>query len=173
LVNENQSPGECLFTDEMQRIYPLLKQAELLVLATPIYIPLPGDMQNFINRLVPLLEPKIKCRKGRTRAQFREDVQIKKISLVATGGWREPENFDTVIRIAEELAADADVQFVGPIIRPHVQYMRKDNQITKEGQGILQTVEHAAEELIQSGEIQAGTLEAIRRPLISKERFYE
>lgn len=168
----NESPGDCIFQDEMQRIYPLLRQSELLVLATPIYSPLPGDMQNFINRLVALLDPTIECREGRTRAKFRKDVQIKKVCLVSTGGWWEPENFETVIRIVKELAEDAGVQFVGPIIRPHVQYMRQDSQLTKDGQRILAAVEHAGKELIQFGEILAETLEEIQRPLISEERFY-
>ncbi len=169
----NESPGECLFQDEMQRIYPLLRQAEMLVLATPIYAPLPGDMQNFINRLIPLLNPALKFHQGRTRVQFRQGVHIKQICLVSTGGWWEPENFDTVIRIVKELAADADVQFVGPIIRPHFQYMRKDGQLTSEGQGILGSVELAAEELIQLGEIRGETLAAIQRPLISKEKYFK
>ena len=60
-------------------------------------------MQNFINRLTPLVNPNIEYREGRTRAQFREDVQIKEIVLVASGGWWEAENFDTVVRIVKEL----------------------------------------------------------------------
>ena len=167
-----KSPGECIYKDDMQHVYPLLKQAALLVLATPVYIPLPGDMQNFINRLVPLLDPVIEYRNGRTRARFREDVHIEKICLVASGSWWEPENFDTVIRIAEELAEGASVSFVGPIIRPHSQYMYKNNQLTEDGQYVLQAIERAGEELIRAGEIQQETLDAIKRPLISKERFF-
>jgi len=55
----NEAPGECILQDSMQELYPKLRNANLLVLATPIYIPLPGDMQNFINRLTPLLNPRL------------------------------------------------------------------------------------------------------------------
>ena len=74
----NEKPGECLLQDSMQALYPKLRAANLLVLATPIYISLPGDMQNFINRLTPLLEPNIKFREGRTRANMRAGVLIDK-----------------------------------------------------------------------------------------------
>lgn len=169
----NRSPGECIFQDSMQKIYPLLKQAEILVLATPVYIPLPGDMQNFINRLTPLLNPNIEYREGRTRAQFREDVQIKKIVLVASGGWWEAENFDTVVRIVKELAAVAGLDYSGSVIRPHVQYMKIDGEISEEGQEILCLVKQAAKELIQLGKIKEETLKSICRPLISKEEFLQ
>lgn len=50
-------PGKCHIRDGMQEIYPKLREADILVLATPVYIPLPGYMQNFINRLCPLMDP--------------------------------------------------------------------------------------------------------------------
>jgi multimeric flavodoxin WrbA len=53
----NEKPGECYIKDSMQLVYPKLLEADILVLATPVYIPLPGEMQNFINRLCPSLNP--------------------------------------------------------------------------------------------------------------------
>jgi ABC-type branched-subunit amino acid transport system substrate-binding protein len=73
----------------------------------------------------------------------------------------------------EELAAVAGVTFVGPIIRPHVQTMRKNGGLSDEAQEILRYVEKAAEELIKLGTIKHQTLEAIRRPLVSQEVFFE
>jgi multimeric flavodoxin WrbA len=46
----DELPGECCIQDDMQSLYPRLKQADVLVLATPVYIPLPGAMQNVLNR---------------------------------------------------------------------------------------------------------------------------
>ena len=84
-----ETPEECCIHDSMDDLYPKLKAADILVLATPVYIPLPGYMQNFINRLCPLIEPMLVFRDGRTRARFHEDVNIQKIVLVSTGGWWE------------------------------------------------------------------------------------
>ena len=168
----NDSPGECIHHDAMQELYPKLKRANLLILATPVYIPVPGDLQNFINRLTPLLKPQIEFRKGRTRARLREDVQFNKVVLVASGGWWEKENFDTVIRIVEEFAAVASITFAGAIIRPHSQFMLKDDQLTEGGQEVVQAIRSAADELMESGEIRQETLEEIRQPLISKEAYF-
>jgi multimeric flavodoxin WrbA len=167
-----RSPGECVYQDSMQSIYPMLKQADFLVLATPVYIPIPGEMQNFINRLTPLLDPRIRLEEGRTRIQFREDVRIKNISLVVTGGWWEVENADTVVRIVEEMAAHASVTFGGAVVRPHAYYLWHKGEETPEGRQILENVELAGRELILSDRISKETLEVISRPLITKEEFF-
>jgi len=156
----------------MEQIFPFIKQANLLIFATPIYIPLPGEMQNFLNRLTPLLDPKIKFRNGRTGAQFRENVQIDKVVLLATGGWWEKENLDRATNIAEEFAAVANVSFGGAILRPHAHLMVKDGQLTKNGQAVIQAIRLAAQELVESGDIRAETLEEISQPLISKEAYF-
>ena len=152
----------------MQKIYPKLRESEILVLATPVYIPLPGDMQNVINRLCPLLEPRLEFREGRTRARFRDDVNIKKIVLVSTGGWWEIGNFDTVVRIVEELTETASVEFGGAILRPHAFLMEKNGEITPDGKAILDAARKAGNELVNDGAISQATLEMISRPLISE-----
>ncbi|MCK4411008.1 flavodoxin family protein, partial [Candidatus Bipolaricaulota bacterium] len=91
-----KKPGECCIKDDMQLLYPKLRKAEILILATPVYIPLPSEMQDIINRLCPLIKPFLETREGRTRARFHEEVGIQKIVLVSTGGWWEKGNFGTV-----------------------------------------------------------------------------
>jgi len=78
--------GECYIQDSMQMIYPKLSEADLLVLATPVYIPLSGEMQNFINRLCAFIELILIKHNGRTRVQFHNNINIKQIALVSVCG---------------------------------------------------------------------------------------
>jgi multimeric flavodoxin WrbA len=165
----NDGPGECCIQDDMQLLYPKLKVTDVLILATPVYVPLPGDMQNVVNRLMPLIEPKLERRQGRTRARFREDIGIRKIVLVATSGWREVENCDTVVRIVKELAEDASTEFAGAVLRPHADAMRADGKVTRDGQAVLDAVRRAGNELVKEGRMNQETLKTISRPLISEE----
>ena len=169
----NDSSGDCCIDDDMQLLYPKLRKADILILATPIYIPLPGDMQNVINRLCPLIEPFLEYRQGRTRARFHKDVRIKKIVLVSTGGWLEIENFGTVVRIVKELAEVASVEFGGAILRPHAFAMKQDGQFTKDGEEILEELRKIGIELIHKGVMNHESLEMISRPLISKEELWQ
>jgi multimeric flavodoxin WrbA len=167
-----EMPGECCIKDKMQLLYPELREADILVLATPVYIPLPGDMQNIINRLCPLLDPVLEFRKGRTRATFRKDVRIRSIVLVSTSGWWEKQNFGTVLRIVKEFAEDASVNFAGAVLRPHASVMRKDGELTQDGRAVLDAVRKAGYELAKSGAMREETLKAISRPLISRAEFW-
>ena len=163
-----QEPGVCCIQDDMQSLYPKLREAEVLVLATPVYIPLPGAMQDVINRLCPLVVPRLEMRNGRTRARFREDVAIERIALVATGGWWEKDNMGTVVRIAQELAEDASVTFAGAVLRPHAFAMKAQGELTADRQAVLDATRGAGRELAQQGAMSHDTLEAISRPLISE-----
>ena len=169
----NKTPGKCILQDSMQTVYPVLRESDILVLATPIYIPLPGDLQNFLNRLCALIDPVLTFRDGRTRARFHADVHIKTLVLLAAGGWWEKENFDTLIRIVKELAEDASINFAGAILRLAAYMMCKNGQITDQGKTVLQAIKGAAGELIHEGWIHEETLATICQPLISFEEAYE
>jgi multimeric flavodoxin WrbA len=168
----NNRPGECCFKDDMDLLYPKLKAADILVLATPVYIPLPGEMQNFINRLCPLLDPTLVERTGRTRARFRNDIKIRKFVLVATSGWWEIENMDTVVQIVRELAEDASAEFSGALLRPHASEMWHQGVISADGQTTLDAAEQTGRELIEQGRMHPETLKLVSRPLVVRELYY-
>ncbi len=164
----NTKLGECILSDDMQSLYKRLEDTDILVFATPVYIPLPGAMQNLLNRLCPLIEPKLEIREGRTRARFRKEVRIKKIMLVAISGWWELGNFDTVKRIVEEFAADVSADYIGAILRPHSSLL--DNYPDKK-KLITETLWEAGRELVKEGKIASEKIEIIAKPLISFEDF--
>jgi len=167
------TPGECVYKDDMQRLYAAIRSAEILVLATPVYIPLPGTMQNVVNRLCPLIVPELVERDGRTRARFREDVAIKRIALLATGGWWEKQNFEIVVRIAEELAENGSVAFGGAVLRPHAFLMKAGGKLTEDGRAVLEQVRTAGSELVRDGVMKPETLGAIARPLVIEAELRE
>ncbi|MGY5875269.1 MAG: flavodoxin family protein, partial [Candidatus Thorarchaeota archaeon] len=76
--------GECMHSDDMQSLFPKMREADILILATPVYLHLPGEFQNLLNRLMPICEPILEFRDGRTRIKFHDDVKISQIVLVGT-----------------------------------------------------------------------------------------
>ena len=166
-----KQPGECCIRDGMDAIYPVLAEAEILILASPVYIPFPGDMQNIVNRLCPLITPLLESREGRTRARFRSDVEIQRMALVATGGWWEQGNFEVLTHIVEELAANASVEFSGAVVRPHAHVMNPDGKLSKDGKAVVAAARQAGYELVSQGVMDPATLDAISRPLIAENQL--
>ena len=163
-----ENPGECYIKDNMQSLYPKLREADILVLGTPVYIPLPGEMQNFINRLCPLVEPILHKRDGRTRAQLHAEVKIGKILLVSVCGWWENGNFGTVLRIAKELAKDMDVEFAGAVLRPHAYFMAENEE---KARLIGDAAKTAGYQLVKKGKMDENLLKIIEQPLISEQEL--
>lgn len=166
----SKNPGICQINDDMQLLYHKMREAEILVFATPVYIPLPGQMQNVLNRMVALIDPVIKTHKGRTRAKFREDVKIKKMVLVSSSAWWEKANFETVERIIQELAEDASVNYAGAVLRPHVQWLVEKSEKAEE---ISSAAQHTGFQLIKEGTMSRNDLNIIGQPLVSNTRFLE
>jgi len=163
-----ERPGECFIKDAMQDVYPALKEADIWVFGTPVYIPLPGDMANFINRLVPFVEPVLVTRGGRTRARTLPGTKLKSVVLVSTSGWWEVGNFGTVVRTMEEFAKDVSVEFAGPVLRPHVDWMRSKGELTEGGRKVLDAARQAGRQMVERGRIDPRLLRAISAPLISR-----
>ncbi len=168
-----ETPGECYIKDDMQKLYPKLREAEILILATPVYVPLPGEMQILFNRLCPLGLPLLETRDGRTRARARDYVKLRKIVVVSTGGWWEKENMDTVVRIAEEFAENMSIEFAGAVVRPHAFLMRKKGELTRDGASVIEAVKKAGYGLINNGQLSEEILDAISSPLIAREELLE
>lgn len=162
-------PGACCNQDDMQILYPKIRQAETLVLATPIYIPLPGAMQNLVNRLCPLIRPELAFREGRSRAIVRDGSLLKRFVLVSTGGWWEKANFEVVEAIVRELAENSSLEYGGSVIRPHAFLMKEDGILTEAGQDVLDAAREAGRQLIDNGRIQPEVLDAVSEPLIQME----
>ncbi|MHA1909955.1 MAG: flavodoxin family protein [Candidatus Thorarchaeota archaeon] len=162
--------GECIHSDDMQYIYSKMREADILVLAMPIYLPLPGKMQNLLNRLMPIVEPILEFRDGRTRAKFHDDVRISKIVLVSTGGWWEKDNMDLVVQITKHIAEDVSVEFSGAVLRPHVSIMEENKEMAKK---IMDAVKTAGHQMVRDGKMSPDLLETISQPLISEEELRE
>lgn len=163
-----KTPGVCHINDDMQMLFPKMRDAEILIFATPVYLPLPGEMQNVLNRVVSLIDPVVKTCKGRTRARFRKDVKIKTMVLVSSSGWWEKENCGTVVRIIREVAEDANVKFAGALLRPHIDWLEKNNEKAKE---IYTAAQQAGYQLVTEGKMAIKYLNIISQPLVSNKRF--
>ena len=158
--------GKCIHSDDMQSVYPKLREADILILGTPVYLPLPGEMQNLLNRLMPIVDPFLEFQDGRTRVRFHKDVKISKIVLVGVGGWWERANLDTVVKIVSDIATAVSVPFAGAILRPHARLMTENEE---KAAVINEAIKKAGHQLIKDGNISPDLFDIISQPLISQE----
>jgi hypothetical protein len=160
----NRVLGHCIQRDQMDELLPKLREADIMVLGIPRYVPLPAAMQAFLNRLMPLVEPQLEFRDGRTVARPAEGVRLSRIVLVTVSGWWEVENMDLVVDIVREMAADFGMEFSGALRRPHAYYMRGEA-----AEGVLDAARRCGHDLVAKGRMSDEDLVAVSRPLVTKE----
>lgn len=114
-----KTPGKCIFNDDMENFLPMLNKARAVVLATPVYVDgMTGLMKNFIDRLVPIVEPFFEVRDGHTRHVGRTATNIDRVALVSVCGFPEMDNFDPLVTHIKAICKNMNAKYAGAILRP-------------------------------------------------------
>ncbi len=169
-----KTPGKCIQQDDMEALLSKLANAEIWVIATPVYVDgMTGSMKNLIDRLIPLMEPYMKIDDGHCRHPIREGIKRGKVVLVSTCGFWELDNFDALVSHVKTISLNFEREFAGAVLRPYGSILK-----TKAHQGeplndILNAARDAGRQLIQTGKISDETLNDISREVIGQQEYVE
>ena len=168
------TPGECQLKDDMQMLYPKLRQADVWVLATPVYVDgVSGPMKNLMDRTIPLLHPSIELRDDHTRHPPLEGTRFGKVVLVANCGLWEADNFDPLIVHMRAFVKNLYREFAGALVRPHGVMFRGMIQTGAPVNDVLEAAREAGRQLVRDGEMSPETLNTVSRDLMTQEQYVE
>ncbi len=113
--------GECVIKDDMRWLLPKMKEADIWVFGSPLYVDgMPGPLKTLVDRLFPTSSPYLEMRRGHTRKKVREGLKEDgKLVLVSTCGLHEIDNFDALISQFRGIAGIKHREFAGAVLRPH------------------------------------------------------
>jgi multimeric flavodoxin WrbA len=168
-----KTPGKCFQKDDMQWILPKLKESDILVLSTPLYVDgMSGPMKNFLDRIIPIAEPFIELRDGHCRHPHRgEHSYGHKMVLVSSCGFWEKDNFDALITHAEAICRNGNMQFAGALLRPHAGALKSMLEMDAGVEDVIDAARDAGRQIIRNGEISEETLNTVSRELVSCEDY--
>jgi len=167
-----KTPGKCIHNDDMEMLYPKLREADIIVFGTPVYVDgMPGQMKILFDRMIPLAEPFIELRDGHCRHPPREKMEQKKFVLVANCGFWEMDNFTPLLVHVQAICRNFNWKYIGALLRPHggvFSYMlRKGFPV----QDIVEAAKEAGRQLIRYGEMKEETLKIVSRELLPLEEY--
>lgn len=169
-----KSPGQCFQQDDMQMLIPKLSNADVWVLATPLYVDgMSGPMKNFLDRCIPIMQPFFELRDGHCRHPLREGVKRGRVVLVSNCGFWELDNFDPLLVHIKALCRNANREFAGAVLRPHGGGLRDMMEMGMPLDDIFEAAKEAGRQLISNGEMSAKTLSIISRNLLPLERHLQ
>jgi len=114
-------PGKCIHNDDMPEIRTKIRKADIVVLASPIYIDgFTAQTKTMLDRLIAGGSPFIESRDGHSRHPSRgKELKTRKLLLLSTCGFGEIDNFNPMIHHAKAIANNlATFEWMGAIVRP-------------------------------------------------------
>jgi len=167
-----QKPGECIHKDDMAKLYPQWRTADIWVLAGPVYFDgVSGPLKNLLDRLVPLIQPFVELRDGHCRHVLREGTKTGKVVLVANCGFWEMDNFDPMIRHMQAFAKNVGREFAGSLVRPCGESYKGMIGLKMPVEDIGQAAEQAGYQLVAEGSISTEAVQAVSRAILPLEKF--
>ena len=169
-----KTPGKCVQEDEMRELLPRLREADVWVLATPLYFDGPsGPLKNLMDRMTPLLRLPAEVRGGRSRHLVEEGVKGGKVVLVSNCGLWEMKNFNPLVLQVKGLCQHIDREFAGALLRPHGGTLREVLRRGESVNDVLDAAREAGGQLVRDGKMSAETLRMVGRELVSRQEYVQ
>ena len=169
-----KTPGVCFQKDDMQMLHPKLRQADIWVLATPLYVDgMTGPMKNLLDRLIPLVQPFIELRDGHCRHPLREGRKSGKVVLVSNAGFWEMDNFDPLLVHVRAMCKNTAMEFAGALLRPHGEALKPMMELGAPLDDIFAAAKEAGRQLVRDGEMSTETLNIVSRELLPLDMYVQ
>jgi multimeric flavodoxin WrbA len=167
-----KTPGECWQKDDMQMLYPKLREADIYVFGTPVYVDgISGPMKNLLDRIIPLVQPFLELRDGHCRHPVREGYKNGKIVLVSNSGFWEMDNFDPLLVHTKAFCKNAAKEFAGALLRPHGEALRPMMKMGISLDDVFEAARDAGRQLVKDGKMSTETLDIVSRELMPLEMY--
>jgi multimeric flavodoxin WrbA len=164
------TPGECVQDDDMRGIITRIAGADVLVLATPLYVDgMNGSMKTLVDRMIPLAENPIEVRDGHCRHPLRDGVKRGKLVLVSPCGFTEMDNFGPLVAHVKAMCLNMGREYAGALLRPYGWFFPELKRRGYPVEGVFDALREAGRYVATGGEIPESVQEEVSRDLVSRE----
>ena len=159
------NPGICAQNDDMQLLLPKIKEADVIVWASPVYYSgITGPLKTIMDRQLPVYTI------GEERPRNQKAV------LVSTCGDWDVSMFDPLLAQMKAIYNNPEggFEFAGALLRPMADGMKEMIKAGETGlvEGVFRAAQEAGHQLIINGQISEDTQKAISKPLMPRDAYY-
>jgi multimeric flavodoxin WrbA len=167
----HKTPGQCAQRDDMDQIYPLLKESDLFVMGTPVYTDnMSAQMKTVMDRCICGMDPFLRVdAANRVRHPYRWAMPSK-FFLVSTSGFPEAETFQPLIMTFRAQAANFGCESIGEICIPGSLALQMAPQLLEP---CLDKIQGAGKMLALHGKVEPTLLEDIHSLILTGEQYRE
>ena len=167
----HKTPGQCVQRDDMDQLYPLLRESNLLVMGTPVYTDnMSAQMKTVMDRCICCMDPFLRLDgANRVRHPYRWAMPSK-FFLVSTSGFPEVETFLPLIMTFRAQAANFGSEPAGEICVPGSIALQMAPQLLEP---CLDMIQQAGKMLALHEKVEPALLEEMNKPMMTREQYLE
>ncbi len=171
-----KTPGECVFKDDMADLRKKYRKADLVILASPLYIfNVTGLMKNFLDRLLPNMKPYMLIDDGVTKHphRFAEDKEQGFVVFSAAGFPEVEHNFDGLKGMFRCWHSHYEKSFLmGEFYLPGAELITQP-VYGERRKKIEQACFQAGKQAVAEGKIDSGYMQTVANVEITQTKFQE
>lgn len=165
------NPGHCAQRDDMDVVLPLLKQADLLVWAAPVYTDtMSAQLKAVMDRTICSRQPFLYADAAGLTHHPMAWAMPQKVMLISTCSFPEPVTFEPLVATIRAQAINLGGRCIAELCVPGSLAIQMEPSVLETH---LALIDQAGLEVAQEGRVRPATLEAIKRPPFSVDRYRE
>jgi multimeric flavodoxin WrbA len=167
-----KTPGVCVQKDDMKDLLTKRRNADALVLATPVYVDgMTSTMKAVLDRSIPLVQPFFEIRDDHCRHPTLHKREPIKVALVSVSGFTELDNFDPLEAHIQAFCKNLNGNYAGAVLRPLGAQLPKFKQMGIPVDDVFDAIKQAGKELVEKGKISLKTQEIISKELVPRSEY--
>ena len=169
-----KTPGVCGRKDDMASLLPLVCDADVLVVATPLYFfTVSGMMKDFLDRLLPLALPFMEVEGGLTHhpSRYREAHDApRRVVLISNSGFPEQAHFGGLKETMRLWCGSDGLNLLGTICCAGGAML--ESPLRPQFEWYLEAARQAGREVVRDGRVSPETAAVLDRPLMEDSEAY-
>lgn len=168
------NPGQCVIKDDMTEIIPLIKEADVLVLATPLYFDnISSMLKTFMDRMIVLGSPYWeKDKHGECR--HLTAISPPKLMMLANCGYPERSQFQVISHWIKRVARNMNTELTGEIYASQGALLSSQVEVVRPIiSNYLQVLEMAGKEIVTGMRLSEQTQKLLEQNFIPDEIYIQ
>ena len=167
-----KTPGVCVQQDDMKNLLVKRRNADALVLATPVYVDgMTSTLKAVLDRSIPLVQPFFEIRDDHCRHPPLHKRDPVKVALVSVSGFTELDNFDPLEAHIQAVCKNLNGEYAGAVLRPLGAQLPLFKQMGIPVDDIYDAIKQAGKEFVEKEKIKPQTQQTISREIVPRSEY--
>lgn len=164
-----ESPGYCFCEDDMNKLYPYFKEADVWIFITPLEKNFMNrNMKIILDRMEPLFAPTLQL----TNGSVNEEKNQGKVLLISASNNGNIKNFDQLIDNFSGLSILFDKEFAGSILRPGLNKIMLAESAGKDLSYLYNLACESGKQFAKKGELNPELVHNLGNNLFNEDSFF-